>query len=226
MPSGASLATLGAAGIGAASSSMGKNKQTQTTMPELPPELKDAFLKQILPASQEVFNRPRPLQEYERVGPAQDGFDSNELFKLQQASDAKGGLLFNSRKTAQPVSEEKAMSPNATKQIEDQILGRALFNQIRSAPRYEQAQYGTMLGGFNPQTDADYAALGRLGAIDPNPKNALMGLLNSNDMPGLQAALSGVEDNTSLIPMGLLTPDRLKQIKAYQQPASSNSFIL
>lgn len=121
----AAVVGAGSAVYGAYSSSKNKPKAAPTQesgLAALPPAVQDAWVKTYLPqvlGNYEKGFQARPMQ---RVGAPKNIFDSQELYKLQQYSDAMGGMFTPRMKNVSPLKKEVPVTPMT--QVDREVMAK------------------------------------------------------------------------------------------------------
>jgi hypothetical protein len=129
----------------------------------LPPEVQKVMLETYLPAAQKQFNKPYTAMPMQRVGAPQSIYDSPELYKLQQYSDAMGGMFTplnqtpNMRADARnrPQTESKSKVTSVDEQVR-KMYGMGLADYLTS----QRPDVMSALGGSNPKFSQWYGGGG------------------------------------------------------------------
>lgn len=188
------LAAAAISAIGSAAASKGKKQSTSYTDIKLEPEHEQAIFDRLLPAAGRTFDQPRPLQAYERVQAPQDVFESNELFKLQQASDRAGGLPFNTVRRLLPEAPVPEVDPVSAGLMLEAIQGGQFGGQgtggVGPAQRGagSPSAYSPFFFNQTPTTSEDFAFLGRQNQLS----NADRFRLNTGSLSDKKDILGGL----------------------------------
>ncbi len=119
----------------------------------LPQPVQDAWLKTYLPAVTAQYERGYQAPPMERVSAPTTIFDSPELYKMQQYSDAMGGMFTPTNKAAEeqkPATKTPSPLDAINKQVMDKH-GMNLADYIATRPDVLGA-----LGGNNPKFTQHY----------------------------------------------------------------------
>jgi len=206
----------------------GKSKTSQVSIfDSMPGPLKDAYLKNYLPKVNDYLNMPYQAIPMARANEPQSIFDSPELYRLQQFSDAQGGYFSPYTDPNAQGGEDPAAAQAAQQQQMEELRNEMIARQgggrsLMDSRMTTKDQWNNPLSRLNLVASQSMGNMQQRGTqYTPEQLAKIGAFMGGTDQAGANVRLAELQ---GMIPRTSITEDYLMAIMGGAPQAQSGSF--